>query len=303
MSKVIVAGSINMDIITRVERLPLAGETVAGTCVEYLPGGKGLNQAVASAKMNAETILVGALGNDSFAHTLRDFLNQQHINTNFLKQSNRESGTAFITVDVNGRNTIVVVPGSNSAVNEADFTDLEINPGDVVISQFEIPLKAIIAFFQRAKKAQALTILNPSPVQFIPPELLRLTDYLIINETELAFLSKHPVTKSFDLAEITDAAEKIKASPHQTIIITLGHQGALIVGQTTSHTPGHSVIAVDTVGAGDCFAGVVASRLAQHQPLADCVTLANRAAALCVTRKGAAPAMPCASELDMVPQT
>lgn len=196
-----------------------------------------------------------------------------------------------------------MVPGSNAVVNKTDLSDLEINPGDVLISQFEIPLNAIIAFFQRAKKAQAQTILKPFIVQFIPPELLRLTDYLIINETELAFLSGHCFTDTIDLTEITAAAEKIKASPQQTIIITLGHQGALIVGQTTSHTPGHSVIAVDTVGAGDYFAGVVASRLAQHQPLADCVTLANRAAALCVTRKGATPAMPCAAEVDMFPQT
>ena len=297
MSKIIVAGSINMDIITRVASLPQTGESIVGKSVEYLPGGKGLNQAVACAKMGAETILVSRLGNDVFATALTDFIKQHHIDTSYLKNSTKESGTAFITVDDEGQNTIVVVAGSNADVGIEDISEVPINKSDIIICQFEIPLPTVTALFRRARQTGARTILNPSPIQAIPEELLKLTDVLIINETELGFIRGENLNDDTTVETIAKVANKAKSHPEQIIIVTLGHHGALVVENTAYQIHGHSVQAVDTVGAGDCFAGVIASQLLLGKCLRDCVTIANKAASVCVTRKGAAPAMPIANEI------
>lgn len=297
MSKIIVAGSINMDIITRVAALPQTGESIAGKSVEYLPGGKGLNQAVACAKMGAETILVSRLGNDVFAAALTDFIKQHHIGTAYLKTSAKESGTAFITVDDEGQNTIVVVPGSNADVGIEDISEIPISKGDIIICQFEIPLPTVTALFRRAKQTGARTILNPSPIQAIPKELLKLTDVLIINETELGFIKGENLDDDTTVETIARVADKTKSRPEQIVIVTLGRHGALVVEDTAYQIHGHPVQAIDTVGAGDCFAGVIASQLLLGKCVRDCVTTANKAASVCVTRKGAAPSMPMAHEI------
>lgn len=298
MGKIIVAGSINMDIITRVAKLPQAGETIAGKSVEYLPGGKGLNQAVACAKMGSETILISRLGNDVFAKILQNFLTQHQIKSTYIKTCSKESGTAFITVDDQGNNTIVVVPGSNAEVGIEDISQIEIAKEDIIISQFEIPIPTIIALFKRAKQAGARTILNPSPIQAIPQELLEMTDVLIVNETELGFLHNEKIDEDTSIEQMAETAQKIKKHPAQIIIITLGGNGALVVENTAYQVHGHQVQAIDTVGAGDCFAGVIAAQLLRGKCLRDCVAIANKAASICVTRKGAAPAMPHVDELS-----
>lgn len=297
MNKIIVAGSINMDIITRVSKLPLPGETVHGKSVEYLPGGKGLNQAVACAKMGAETILVSRLGNDIFTDTLRKFITCHHINASFIGKSAKESGTAFITIGSNGQNTIVVVPGSNADVDISDFSGITINPGDIIVCQFEIPLPTVLALFQKAKQAGARTILNPSPIQILPPDLLSLADMLIINETELGFLKGQNISDQTPLIEIIETAQKIKTVSDQIIIVTLGSRGALLIDDSPCLIESPCVSAIDTVGAGDCFAGVIASQWLNRKDLHHCVQTANHAASICVTRKGAAPSMPEAHEL------
>lgn len=292
MCKVVVAGSINMDVITRVSNLPTCGETIHGKSVEYLAGGKGLNQAVASAKMGVETILIGKLGNDVFADTLQDFIKQHNINTNYIKKSNRESGTAFINVDDKGQNTIVVVAGSNGEIGIDDISTININKEDIIISQFEIPIPTILALFKKAKEVGAKTILNPSPIQNISNDLMSVIDILIVNETELDFIRGESLTENTSIEDITLAAKQIKVSNTQTIIVTLGCKGALIVEDDAYLVDAHKVCAIDTVGAGDCFAGVTASGLAQGKTLKESVQLANKAASVCVTRKGAAPSMP-----------
>lgn len=297
MTKVIVAGSINMDIINRVKDLPLPGETISGRSVEYLPGGKGLNQAVASAEMDAETILVSRLGEDAFAPILLNFLKQRRINIDYIKKSPKESGTAFITVADNAQNTIIVVPGSNADISPDDIKDVPINRNDIIISQFEIPLPTVAALFKRAKNIGAKTILNPSPIQNIPADLLENVDILIVNETELGVINGMHLTADTSIDEITAIAQKIKSRPSQIIIVTLGKIGALVIEDSACLIEGCPVEAIDTVGAGDCFAGVLASRLLHNQPIKDCAQSANKAASICVTRKGAAPAMPHFKEL------
>lgn len=211
----------------------------------------------------------------------------------------KNSGIALITVDERGQNTIVVAPGSNADVCPEDVKKLPVSPGDVVVCQFEIPPAAVAAAFAKARRYGARTILNPSPVCPIPDEIFRNTDILIVNETELAFLSRENVDENTPAEKIADAAEKLKTDAEQTVIVTLGSRGALVAGSKDMlFVDSYKVPAVDTVGAGDCFAGVFAAKLAEGKDVGENVKTAARAAAVCVTRKGAAPAMPDAGELE-----
>ena len=294
MNKVIVVGSVNMDITARTDKLPDTGETVAARSVEYLPGGKGLNQAVAAAKIGTTVVLAGCLGSDSFADELASFVRRHKIDVSCLRRSEKNSGIALITVDERGQNTIVVAPGSNADVCPEDVKKLPVSPGDVVVCQF-----AVAAAFAKARRYGARTILNPSPVCPIPDEIFRNTDILIVNETELAFLSRENVDENTPAEKIADAAEKLKTDAEQTVIVTLGSRGALVAGSKDMlFVDSYKVPAVDTVGAGDCFAGVFAAKLAEGKDVGENVKTAARAAAVCVTRKGAAPAMPDAGELE-----
>ena len=299
MNKVIVVGSVNMDITARTDKLPDTGETVAARSVEYLPGGKGLNQAVAAAKIGTTVVLAGCLGSDSFADELASFVRRHKIDVSCLRRSEKNSGIALITVDERGQNTIVVAPGSNADVCPEDVKKLPVSPGDVVVCQFEIPPAAVAAAFAKARRYGARTILNPSPVCPIPDEIFRNTDILIVNETELAFLSRENVDENTPAEKVADAAEKLKTDAEQTVIVTLGSRGALVAGSKDMlFVDSYKVPAVDTVGAGDCFAGVFAAKLAEGKDVGENVKTAARAAAVCVTRKGAAPAMPDAGELE-----
>ena len=299
MNKVIVVGSVNMDITARTDKLPDTGETVAARSVEYLPGGKGLNQAVAAAKIGTTVVLAGCLGSDSFADELASFIRRHKIDVSCLRRSEKNSGIALITVDERGQNTIVVAPGSNADVCPEDVKKLPVSPGDVVVCQFEIPPAAVAAAFAKARRYGARTILNPSPVCPIPEEIFRNTDILIVNETELAFLSRENFDENTPAEKIADAAEKLKTDAEQTVIVTLGSRGALVAGSKDMlFVDSYKVPAVDTVGAGDCFAGVFAAKLAEGKDVGENVKTAARAAAVCVTRKGAAPAMPDAGELE-----
>src|SRR5579871_5681849 len=189
MGRVVVAGSINMDVVATAERHPAVGETVLGKEVLYFPGGKGANQAVAAAKLGAETILIGRLGADAFGADLRTFLVGQGVDLSLVQESaEAHTGTAIITL-AHADNTIVVIPGANGLVSAGDVATAPFATGDVAVSQFEIPLPTIAAFFERARAAGATTILNPAPAHPINAELLGLVDILVLNETELGLLS------------------------------------------------------------------------------------------------------------------
>src|ERR1700687_5019902 len=185
MGRVFVAGSINMDVVATADRHPHIREIVAGSAVLYFPGGKGANQAVAAAKLGAPTTLIGRLGKDAFGDELKAFLAAQGIDLSFVQQtSDTHTGTAIITV-ANADNTIVVIPGANAQVSAADVETPTLATGDIAVSQFEIPLPTIDAFFERARAAGATTILNPAPAQKFSRDLLALVDILIVNESAL----------------------------------------------------------------------------------------------------------------------
>jgi ribokinase len=299
MGRVFVAGSINMDVVATTDRHPRIGETVAGRAVLYFPGGKGANQAVAAAKLGAQTTLIGRLGKDAFGDELKTFLGEQGIDLGYVQQTaEAHTGTAIITV-ANADNTIVVIPGANALVSAADVEAPAFAKGDVAISQFEIPLPTIAAFFQRARAAGATTILNPAPAMEFGRELLGLVDILVLNENELGLLAKTELRDTDDHARFIEAARSLPACPDRIICVTLGKRGVLaLVNGEPLIVPGRTVTAVDTTGAGDCFVGAVAAQLANGQSIREALDYANTAASISVQRMGAASSMPTAKEVD-----
>jgi ribokinase len=297
MGRVFVAGSINMDVVATADRHPKIGETVAGQEVLYFPGGKGANQAVAAAKQGVLTTLIGRLGEDAFGRDLRKFLAAQSIDLGSVQDiAGAHTGTAIITV-ANSDNTIVVIPGANALVNAADVAAASLAKGDVAVSQFEIPLPAISAFFQRARAAGTTTILNPAPARPVGPDLLGLVDILVLNETELGVLTGAELSEKDEPSYFIEAARPLR-SKGRSICITLGRRGVLaLVGNEAILIPGRNVKAIDTTGAGDCFVGALAAQLASNQSIRDALTYANAAASICVQRMGAAPSMPTAAEV------
>jgi ribokinase len=298
MGRVVVAGSINMDVVATAERHPRVGETVAGKQVLYFPGGKGANQAVAAAKLGAATTLIGRLGADAFGGELRSFLTGQGVDLSFVRETAQaHTGTAIITL-ATADNTIVVVPGANGLVSPDDVAGVELATDDIAVSQFEIPLPAISAFFKRAHATGATTILNPAPARIVDAELLSLVDILVLNETELGLLAATELRDTDGYAGFIDAARSLRVSDEQTICVTLGKRGvlALLRGEALI-VPGRAVTAIDTTGAGDCFVGALAARLALGAALGDALNYANLAASICVQRMGAAPSMPTAADV------
>jgi ribokinase len=304
MERVFVAGSINMDVVATADRHPKPGETVAGRELGYFPGGKGANQAVAAAKLGAATTLIGRVGADAFGRDLRTFLAAQGVDLAFVQDApEAHTGTAVITV-ANAENTIVVIPGANAHLSAPDVAMPLLAKGDVAVSQFEIPLPAIGAFFARARAAGATTILNPAPAYQFGRELLDLVDILILNETELGFLASTELHDTDDHPRFIEAARLLQAGTDKIICVTLGRRGGIaLVGGEPVIIPGRAVEAVDTTGAGDCFVGAVAAQLANGHSISNAFGYANIAASICVQRMGAAPSMPTAAEVAVVLST
>jgi ribokinase len=289
-----------MDVVATAGRHPRVGETVAGNAVLYFPGGKGANQAVAAAKLGAATTLIGRLGADAFGQELRGFLAAQGVDLAFVRDTAEvHTGTAIITI-ANADNTIVVVPGANAFVSAEDVSTPVLAKGDVAVSQFEIPLPTITTHFKRARAAGATTILNPAPAVKFGPELFGLVDILILNETELGFLTGKEFCDTDDPARFVDAARSLGGND-KIVCMTVGKRGALaLINGAPLIIPGREVKAVDTTGAGDCFVGALAAQLAGGTPVRDALDYANVAASICVQRMGAAPSMPTAAEISAV---
>ena len=295
---IVVVGSSNTDLVIRSAQLPRLGQTVLGGEFQIVPGGKGANQAVAAAKLGASTTLIGRLGTDAFGQQLRQFLKQQGVDLALVKDTaDIHTGTAIITI-ADADNTIVVVPGANALVTAEDVAAPALAEGDVAVSQFEIPLPTIAAFFKRARAAGATTILNPAPAIACGPELLDLVDILILNETELGLLAQAELHDTDEPSRFIEAARRLPDASDKIICVTLGKRGVLaLVRGEPSLIAGRAVQAVDTTGAGDCFVGALAAQLANGKAIRDALEYANAAASICVQRMGAAPSMPTAAEV------
>lgn len=277
-SRIVVLGSINMDLITRTASLPDPGETVLGTSFTTAPGGKGANQAIAAAKAGSPVAFIGAIGDDEFGTTLRTTLTSAGIDDSALRTAAGSSGIAAITVDDSAENSIVVVPGANGGVH--DLTDDDralIADADILLCQLEIPLDTVVAAFEYARSHGVITMLNPSPVQDLPDALVAATDILVVNEAEEARIGH-------------------RADEVEHVVTTLGAKGARYRGSESFEVSAPRVEAVDTTGAGDAFAGALAARWPTGPRSA--VEWATAAGSFAATRPGASASSGTPAEIE-----
>lgn len=291
MARVVVVGSINMDLVTLAPRFAGPGETLLGDRFLTVPGGKGANQAVAAARLGAEVTLIGALGNDAFGRQLRDGLTAEGIALDHVRQvEDAGSGTASITV-AGGENSIIVVPGANARVSpmQVEQASDAIARADAVLVQMEIPLETVEATLRLGHRLGVPVILNPAPARRLPTTWLKLARYVTPNQHELAMLLGADPGRDF--------RELMREAPCP-VVLTRGGEGAWYrEDDEPVHQPGFAVNVVDSTGAGDTFNGALAVFL--REGLAQAVRKACAAAALSVTRLGAQGGMPTLEELDV----
>jgi ribokinase len=285
-----------MDLVVRTPRFPEVGETILGDDFATYPGGKGANQAAAVGKLGGRPRFVAKIGGDSFGRELLSSLALCGVDTgSVVLDPTQSTGIAAITVDREGRNTIVVAPGANSALVPEDATDAieEIDPG-ILLAQLEIPLEVIQAAADKLP-ADRLFILNPAPARDLPEALLRRVDYLTPNETETEVLTGvRPVTDE----DCLRAADILFAKGVRNVVITLGDQGSfLATPQFGQRFPTMQVRPVDTTAAGDAFNGALAFFLSEGRDIDDAITLANVVGALSTLKEGAQASMPTVREV------
>lgn len=296
---VVVFGSVNMDIVLSVDRLPVAGETVNASSIMRMPGGKGANQAIACARYGVATSMIGSIGDDDFGASLICYLKDNFVDTAGLETlENQATGQAHICVSAQGENTIVVVPGANHAGRGTSGAGCG-TEAKVHLAQFEMPLEQVRQFLEK-KNPQSISIINTAPAVIGGDRLFALADILVMNETELATYSGTHVEKSDDIG-VVRSARKLLSTRQQHIVVTLGSRGAVIVGADTHvQIEALTVKSIDTTGAGDCFCGVMAACLANGENLEAAVRMANSAAGISTTRSGAAPSMPARREVELM---
>lgn len=301
MPEVVVAGSINMDVVASAPRHPQLGETVTGSGLERFPGGKGANQAVAAARAGATVRMLGTVGSDADGASTVRFLGGAGVDAGLVRvRAGVPTGTALIVVNAAGENTIVVVPGANACLDEEAVLAPRVREGDVLVTQYETPRPATLAFLRHGRESGATCIVNPAPAEPTSPELLELVDILVLNETELAVLSDTDVPGDATGEVVAAAVAELQATGFAGLAVTtLGARGVVVMTpEGLQHIPGHRVEAADTTGAGDCFVGSLAAELARGVPIQPAIQHANAAAALCVTKPGAGPSMPTRAEVD-----
>jgi ribokinase len=292
-ARVTIVGSLNMDLVARVPRLPQPGETIIGGDFHTAPGGKGANQAVAAARLGAQVSMVGRVGCDAFAESLLNNLTAAGVDHSYVIQDpEAATGVALIAVDDAGQNSIVVVSGANMRLSPADVDGAEatIASADALLLQLESPLGTVIRAAEVARAHGVKVVLNPAPARSLPAALMSLVDVLIPNESETALLTGLPVG---DQAQAEAAAATLRGMGVGTVILTLGERGALLAqARAIELVPAFEVTPVDTTGAGDAFVGGFAVALAEGRSPAEAARWGNAAGAVATTRLGAQPSMP-----------
>ena len=299
--RVVVVGSLNLDHTVMVERLPEPGATVAGSAYSTAAGGKGLNQAVAAARQGASVAMVGAIGDDPAGSLLAGVLADERIDVGYLRRVAGPSGTALVTVDLRGDNTIVVAAGANGELTVDDLAPEIFVGAAIVVCQLEVPVEVVGAALEGARRAGALGILNPAPVAApLPAELLSLADLVVPNEGEVAVLAPGS-SGTGPLDRAAAAGRSLVEGGAGAVIVTLGARGALIVGRdrVTPVAP-FRVDAVDPTAAGDAFVGALAAALAVGEPMVAAARRAAAAGALAATRAGAVPSLPHREAVDVL---
>ena len=289
MTRALVLGSANMDVVVTAERIPAPGETVTGRTLRHIPGGKGANQARAAALAGLDVAFAGAVGDDAHGAALRAGMVEVGIDVDLLRTVEVPTGTAHITVADDGENSIVVVPGANAHVAVDDQVRTAIADAEVLLCQLEVPLPVVAEALAHARAHGTRTVLTPAPVHPLSDDLLADVDVLVGNQHEAALLTgmDHPAA----------AAAALRSRGIATVVVTLGGDGAVAVdADGTIRQPARRVPVVDTTGAGDAFVGMLVAGLARGG-LPEALGLATSAAALAVQRHGAAAAMPALAEV------
>ncbi len=265
MPDILDVGSLNADLVVRVPRFPQPGETISGSDLQIIPGGKGANQAVAAARQGTSVSMLGRVGNDS-------------------------------VVDAKGQNNIVLSPGGNGQVSPADANAVSFLDYKLLLLQLEIPIEAVLAAAQRARESGLRVLLNPAPARSLPEELISLSDFILPNESELSLLTNQSV---HDISSAENAAKTLLERGAQNVVVTLGPNGALIVsGKQVTHVDTYKVEVVDTTAAGDAFIGGFASALLRNKSLEEAVHYGCACGALATTKFGAQPSLPTQQEVE-----
>jgi len=291
LKKILVIGSINIDLVTNVKKTPRVGETVFGKEFLEFPGGKGANQAAAIGKLGGDVTMLGCVGTDAHGQFMVDSLKQSNVKVDWVNKSSlNHTGTALIMVNENGDNSIVVIPGTNFEVLPERITKDIIKGFDIVIGQLEVPEETLSKAFKIAKDLGIMTLLNPAPAKQLSSELLESVSLLVPNETELEVLTGLTVNTNDDILR---AYQELKKYGTEQLIVTLGSQGSALVTQNGIQTfKAQKVKALDTTAAGDSFIGGLVTQLAMEKTIEEAIQYATKVAAITITRMGAQSSLP-----------
>ncbi len=309
MKKILVIGSLNLDMVVAVDHTPAVGETIISDKMNLVPGGKGANQAYAAGRLGADVAMLGAVGDDSYGNILTESLKSAGVNVSPLIRRKEEStGIALITVNSDGDNSIVVVSGANKTLSceDIDRHMALLQEADIILFQLEIPLETVCYAAKKAKALGKTVILDPAPVpKVFPEELYHYVDILKPNETELQMLTKLDNLETDNEAALSKAADLLKEKGVKNILVTLGEKGVYLNAEDTGvcRIPAIKVEAVDTTAAGDSFTAALAVMLAQGKNLKEAAVFANHVSAIAVTRKGAQSSIPSLEEVTKYMQS
>ena len=302
MKKILVIGSLNMDMVIKVHDMPLEGETVLGQEINYIPGGKGANQAYAVAKLGGRVSMIGKVGKDEFGESLCKSLKEAGTDITYVnKVSDATTGRAIIYVNEKGNNSIVVIAGANNNCNKEYLQSLQsvILDSDIIILQMEIPYDAIFWCINFAKEHNKTVIFNPAPApDDLPSSIINKIDFITPNETELAKITKHNTDSE---EEVITAAKILIDLGVKNVIVTLGSKGAMhVTSESHRMYPAIKVKAIDTTAAGDSFNGALSVYLAEGHTIEEAIQFAIRVASITVTRKGAQKSIPSRDEVNEI---
>ena len=298
MKNICVIGSLNMDLVVKVDTMPKGGQTLIGSNFKEVPGGKGANQAVAMARLGGNVSMIGKVGNDGFGQTLLNALKADNVNTDYIGIEEGPTGVALITVDKNAENSIVVAPGANFkvAVEDIDNNIEAINNSDIVVVQLETPLETIKYGLKKAKEAGKYTILNPAPAVVLEDEIIKNVDLLTPNETELEILSGVEINNEDDIKR---AAQIMIDKGVKELIVTLGSKGSLYINKERSmFKSAYKVNAVDTTAAGDSYTGALSVAFANGKNVEEAMDFASKVGALSVMKEGAQSSLPTLKDVE-----
>jgi ribokinase len=296
---IIVVGSLNMDVLVKAEKKPVAGQSVLGTHFGLYPGGKGANQAVQAARLGAKVYMVGRVGKDQFGDQLVKNLRDSGVHVNYIQRdAGGGTGMGCVIADSDGNNWIVTIPRANLNWHDEDIKRIEpiVQKAGCLVLQLEIPIAVACEAVSIAHRSGTPVILNPSPAQALPEELFPKIDLLLPNETEAEFYSG---IKIVDIESAKKAAQFLLGKGPRQVIITLGKNGAVFTDNgNVTHYPSFDVRAVDPTAAGDAFCGALATALVEGLPILSAMQLASAAGAYSVTRLGAQTSLGTSEELQ-----